>query len=86
MPNSSLMYDEEYFVLLMPGAEEEILTAAELRQRIQQVLSDRQDALPRDLAKRSTIEEQTTYLINTACDFELEPGQTMQWFAIRLEK
>jgi hypothetical protein len=80
------MYDEAYFVLLMPGAEEEILTAEELRERLQGVLRDRQAALPRDLAKLSTVEEQTAYLMNTACDFELQPGQTMQWFAIRLEK
>jgi len=86
MPDYSLMYNEDHFVLLMPGKEEEILTAEELHQHIQDILSDRQDDLPRDLAKLATIEEQTKYLINTACDFELQPGQAMQWFAIRLEK
>lgn len=86
MPDNSLMYEEDYFVLLMPGAEEEILTAEELHQRIRNILSDRQDTLPRDLAKLPTVDEQTRYLINTACDFELQAGQSMQWFAIRLEK
>jgi hypothetical protein len=86
MPDYSLMYDEDHFVLLMPGEEETILTAEELHQHIEKILSDRQDNLPRDLAKLPTVKEQTQYLINTACDFELQPGQAMQWFAIRLEK
>ncbi len=70
----------------MPGADEEILTAAELQQRLETILGDRQSDLPRDLAKLPTVEAQAKSLINTACDFELQPGQTMQWFAIRLEK
>ena len=86
MADRSLMYEESYFVLLMPGASEDILTAEELQQHIETVLRDRQDRLPHDLAKLATVREQAQYLINTACDFELEPGQTMQWFAIRLEK
>lgn len=86
MADRSLMYEEAYFVLLLPGEAEEILTAAELHQRVEEILRDRQADLPRDLAKHSTVQEQAKYLINTACDFELQPGQTMQWFAIRLEK
>ena len=86
MPDRSLMYEEDHFVLLMPGAAEEILTAAELQQRLETILGDRQSDLPRDLVKLPTVEAQAKSLINTACDFELQPGQTMQWFAIRLEK
>ncbi|MGF1458037.1 MAG: chlororespiratory reduction protein 7 [Leptolyngbyaceae cyanobacterium] len=86
MADRSLMYAESYFVLLMPGADEEILTAEELQQHLEAILRDRQDSLPRDVAKQSTVAAQAKYLIDTACDFELQPGQTMQWFAIRLEK
>ncbi|MEM6522100.1 MAG: chlororespiratory reduction protein 7 [Cyanobacteria bacterium P01_C01_bin.70] len=86
MADRSLMYQESYFVLLLPGAAEEIVTAEELHQRLEGILSDRQANLPRDLTKLRTVTEQAQYLVNHACDFELEPGQTMQWFAIRLEK
>ena len=86
MPDHSLMYEEDHFVLLMPGAEEQILTSEELHQHVENILRDRQDDLPHDLAKLQSVREQTQYLINTACDFELQPGQTMQWFAIRLER
>lgn len=86
MANQSLMYEEDHFVLLVPGEEEEILTAAELLERLTTVLSDRQNDLPRDLAKFSTVAEQAKYLLNTACEFDLSPGRTLQWYAIRLEK
>ncbi len=86
MVDRSLMYEEAYFVLLMPGEAEEILTTEELHQRIEEILRDRQSDLPHDLAKHPTVQAQAKYLINTACDFELQPGQSMQWFAIRLEK
>lgn len=86
MPDYSLMYEEDHFVLLVPGEQEQILTAAELVERLTQLLRDRQTALPYDLAKFATVSEQVTYLLNTACEFELEPGRTLQWYAIRLEK
>ncbi|MBE7385285.1 MAG: chlororespiratory reduction protein 7 [Leptolyngbya sp. SIO1E4] len=86
MADYSLMYEEDHFVLLIPGEEEEILTAEELLARLTTLLGDRQDSLPYDVAKFPTAAEQAKYLINTACDFELQPGRTMQWYAIRLEK
>lgn len=86
MADRSLMYEEDHFVLLVPGEEENILTAAELKGWLEQMLSDRQPSLPRDVAKFSTVSEQATYLLNTACEFELEPGRSVQWYAIRLEK
>ncbi|WP_008318144.1 chlororespiratory reduction protein 7 [Leptolyngbya sp. PCC 6406] len=81
-----LMYQEEMFVLLVPGQEEEILSAEELLERLQGMLGDHQDDLPRDLAKFATIAEQARCLRDTACEFEQQPGQTWQWYAIRLEK
>ncbi len=86
MADISLMYAEDYFVLLVPGEEEVILTAVELQGRLEQVLRDRQGDLPSDLAQLPTVEAQAQYLLKMACEFELQPGQTMQWYAIRLEK
>ncbi|MEM0979852.1 MAG: chlororespiratory reduction protein 7 [Cyanobacteria bacterium P01_H01_bin.58] len=86
MVDHSLMYEEEHFVLLIPGEEEEILNSQELTQKLSTILSDRQASLPHDLKKLSTVPEQVKYLLNTACEFELQPGQTIQWYAVRLEK
>lgn len=82
----SLMYQEDMFVLLVPGAEEEILTPAELLEKLKRVLRDRQDDLPREVAKYATVDAQAHYLRENACDLELQPGKLMQWYAIRLEK
>lgn len=83
----SLMYQEEMFVLLAPGVEEEILSAAELLERLQGLLRDRAPAdLPRDLQALPTAEAQALRLRDTACELELQPGCTLQWYAIRLEK
>ncbi|MEO1094726.1 MAG: chlororespiratory reduction protein 7 [Cyanobacteria bacterium J06638_28] len=86
MVDYSLMYEEEHFVLLIPGEAEEILTSQEITQKLSEILGDRQDSLPHDLKKFSTVPEQVKYLLNTACEFELQPGKTMQWYAVRLEK
>ena len=86
MADYSLMYEEDYFVLLVPGQQEEILSAEELLERLKSLLDGYQEQLPRDLAKIPTLAEQAQYLLKTACEFEVQPGQTLQWYAIRLEK
>ncbi|NJN02341.1 MAG: chlororespiratory reduction protein 7 [Leptolyngbyaceae cyanobacterium SL_1_1] len=80
-----IMYQEDTFVLLMPGAAEVFLTPLELQQKLQAILSE-QEQLPRDLQKFSTLEDQARHLMNTACEFQLKPGETLQWYAVRLEK
>ncbi|PSN13459.1 chlororespiratory reduction protein 7 [filamentous cyanobacterium CCT1] len=85
MPDA-IMYQEETFVVLMPGAAEEFLTPEELLERLEGLLRDRQDDLPRDLQRFSTVGEQAQHLRDTACDLELSPGESMQWYVVRLEK
>ncbi|MDA0674305.1 MAG: chlororespiratory reduction protein 7 [Cyanobacteria bacterium] len=83
---NSLMYQEEMFVLLAPGQEEEILSADELLVRLEAVLQQHPGDLPRDVAKRQGVAAQARYLRDMACEWDLQPGQTLQWYAIRLEK
>ena len=81
-----LMYQEDMFVLLAPGEAEVFLTPAELLEKLQAVLSDKQDDLPRDLRKYPSVKAQAEHLIDTACEFEIKPGESLQWYAVRLEK
>ena len=81
-----LMYQEDMFVLLAPGEAEVFLTPAELLEKLQAVLSDKQDELPRDLQKIQSVQMQAEHLIDTACEFEIKPGESLQWYAVRLEK
>ncbi len=85
MPDA-IMYQGEMFVVLMPGTSEEFLTPEELLERLKGLLGDRQPDLPRDLQRFSTVAEQARHLRDTACEFELSPGEAMQWYVVRLEK
>lgn len=85
MPDA-IMYQEEMFVVLMPGIAEEFLAAEELLERLIGLLGDRQQDLPRDLQRFTTVAAQALYLRDTACELELAPGETMQWYVVRLEK
>ena len=85
MPDA-IMYQEEMFVVLMPGEAEVFLTPEELLEKLVGLLGSRQQDLPRDLQGFATLEAQAQHLRDTTCEFELAPGETMQWYVVRLEK
>jgi hypothetical protein len=82
----SIMFSEDAYVLLEPNQPEQFLSPEELLDRLKKVLATRQDDLPRDLQKFSAIEEQAKYLMETSCELDVEPGQYLQWYVVRLEK
>ena len=71
-------------MVLEPGKPEQLLdvpnTLAWLSRWLQTI-----DQLPADLAGLSSVEAAAQRLLYTACDLELSPGVTIQWFAVRLE-
>lgn len=81
-----LMYKHDAFVVLEPNQSEQFLTAEELLEKLLQILASRQDNLPRDLQKFTTVDEQAQYLLETSCSLDVGPGQYLQWYAVRLEK
>lgn len=83
---SESLYSEDHFVVLETHQPEQILTAAELFDKLQNLLATRQTQLPRDLQSFTSVEDQARYLMETACDFDLAAGEYLQWYAIRLEK
>ncbi len=85
MPDA-LMYQEKMYVVLMPGEAEVFATPDELLAQLIDLLTERQEDLPRDLQKFSTVAEQAKHLRDTACELELRPGEAMQWYVVRLEK
>ncbi|NET51144.1 MAG: chlororespiratory reduction protein 7 [Merismopedia sp. SIO2A8] len=80
------LYDTDAFVVLEPNQSEQILTPEELSDRLHAILEACKDDLPPDVQQFGTIEEQTHYLMETACELDLGPDRYFQWFAIRLEK
>ena len=80
------MYSEEYFVILEANSPEQILSAAELKEKLETVLKTRVAPLPRELKKFESFEDRTQYLLENCCELELSPGNLLQWYAVRLEK
>ena len=72
------------YVVLEPGKPEQLLdvpnTLAWLSRWLQTM-----DQLPADLADLSSVEAAAQRLLDTACDLELSPGVSIQWFAVRLK-
>jgi len=71
-------------VVLDPTVGEQILSAADTRRWLAEQLQ-RLECLPSDLAAQGSEQQQVEWLLDTACALELEPGLTVQWFAVRLE-
>lgn len=85
MPDPRL-YESDTFVLLEPDQAEQFLTRSELLEKLANVLSQRQDDLPRDLQRFSALSEQAEYLMDTSCELDMGPGAFLQWYVVRLEK
>jgi Protein CHLORORESPIRATORY REDUCTION 7 len=85
MPDS-IMFQEDAFVVLEPNQPEQFMTAEELLEKLKKILATRQDDLPRDLQRFTSIDEQAYYLRDTSCEFDVGPGEYLQWYVVRLEK
>lgn len=81
-----LMYRQDTFMVLEPNQPEQFLTALQLLEKLKAILTHRQEDLPGDLQKFTSIEDQARYLLETYCEFDVGPGQFLQWYAVRLEK
>lgn len=80
------MYQQDAYVVLEPNQPEQFLTPEELLEKLQEILAQRQDNLPRDLQQFTSLKAQAQYLLDTSCELDMEPGQYLQWYAVRLEK
>lgn len=80
-----LMYQQDAFVILEPNQPEQFLTPAQLLEKLKVILVQRQQDLPRDLQKFTSVEAQAQHLLDTSCELDVGPGQYLQWYAVRLE-
>jgi hypothetical protein len=79
-----LLRELDHYVVLEPAAPERILTAAATLAWLQQHLAGLAE-VPADLRALPSRVEQAERLLETACQLDLEPGRSVQWFAVRLE-
>ncbi|WP_320663450.1 chlororespiratory reduction protein 7 [Prochlorococcus sp. MIT 1223] len=79
-----LIREIDNFVVLEPGKNEQFLNTEETLIWISNWLKNL-DELPEDLKPKNSIENAAKHLLDTACDLEVKPGFTIQWFAVRLD-
>ena len=83
--SSPLIRDCENYVVMEPCKNEEFLTSEETLVWLANWLNQMKE-LPQDLKNQPSLESAAQRLLDTACNLEIEPGFTLQWFAIRLDK
>ena len=74
----------DHYVVLVPGEPEQLLTADDTMTWLAGRLQDL-DPWPSDLNGCSTAEQAALRLLDTACELEISPGISLQWYAVRLE-
>ena len=79
-----LLRELDHYVVLEPAGAERILSAAETLQWLAAKLEALSDP-PADLVALQGSQARAQRLLETACELELEPGLSVQWFAVRLE-
>lgn len=79
-----LIRERDHYVVLEPGQAERLLTEAETLAWLESQLAALAEP-PADLCDLADGPSRALRLLDTACELELEPGVSVQWFAIRLE-
>ncbi len=80
------LYQNDAFVVLESGQDEQFLTPDEMLAKLKAVVTQNPDCLPRDAQRFESVDEQAEYLLANSCELSLAPGYSMQWYAVRLEK
>ena len=79
-----LIRECDNYVVMEPGKPEQFLNSEETKEWLINWLKGLNE-LPEDLQGQPSITAAATRLLDTACDLEIQPGFTVQWFAVRLE-
>ena len=80
------LFDENHYVLLMPDCPEEFVSAEELADFLAKILEAYPEAADADVMQFPTVSERVQRLVQTTCELEIGPGESVQWYAVRLNK
>jgi hypothetical protein len=83
---AEILRQEDHYVLLMPGCPEEFVTAAQLVEFLAQMLGEYPEVIDTDLQRYDSDRARAERLIQTACELQIAPGETVEWYAVRLDK
>ena len=84
--SDSLMFNNDAYVLLETDRPEQLLTPAEMFDKLKEIVVKFADDLPEDVRRINGVTDRVQYLLDTSCELDLAPGEYLQWYAVRLEK
>jgi hypothetical protein len=84
--SDSLMFNNDAYVVLETDQPEQLLTPAEMFEKLQEIVIKFADDLPIDVQRITGVDERVKYLLDTSCELDLAPGEYLQWYVVRLEK
>tara|TARA_Y100001968_G_C18801740_1_gene455963 strand:- start:185 stop:448 length:264 start_codon:yes stop_codon:yes gene_type:complete len=79
-----LIREIDNYVIMEPGQKEKFLTSKETLEWLEKWIQEIHE-LPKDLKTKPSAKDAAQYLLDTACDLEIHPGFTIQWFAVRID-
>ncbi|WP_269622190.1 chlororespiratory reduction protein 7 [Prochlorococcus marinus] len=80
-----IIRDCENYVVLEPSKNEQFLTADETLIWLEKWLN-KLEFMPKDLQNKSSKKEAAKRLLDTACNLEINPGFTVEWYAVRTSR
>lgn len=86
MTDRESLREDNYYVLLLPTADEQFLTRDEMRDFLVGLLQEHPHLVVSDLERYTGPAERAQRLLDTTCSLELNRGQFIQWYAVRLSK
>jgi Protein CHLORORESPIRATORY REDUCTION 7 len=84
--SDSLMFNNDAYVVLETNLPEQLLTPAEMFDKLTEIVVKFDRELPADVLRITGVEQRVQYLLDTSCELDLAPGEYLQWYAVRLEK
>jgi hypothetical protein len=86
MPDSIMYQQEDCFVVLESDREEEFFSKEELKQKLEVILQENTEDIPREIAKIAEIDRQVEHLLDNYYELNFGEGKYIQWYVVRLEK
>jgi hypothetical protein len=86
MPDSIMYQQEDCFVVLESDREEEFFSRKELIQKLEVILQENTDDMPREIVKIVGIDRQVEHLLDNYYELSFGEGKYIQWYVVRLEK
>ena len=83
---SSIMYQEDGYIVLESDCEEQFMTAKDLRQKLINLLLLEEIIIPRELEQFDTPELQAQHLLDNYFELDIGADKYLQWYVVRLEK